>query len=407
MEGSRKKRESVENTNNTQPQYDYIVEQLKEINQRLDTAESTPSKKKGFNPSACLPWVGIVGLTIGAIIFFVNFRNDFDDMVEDNKLLATKNDYIQIAEKLDALEIRIQTVEQDGLYKLVSLGEDSISEVKVENNSRELHMVQLNWKADTPIGVNNQYLAKELVNQQVLATYTDGELDCVFYGRYNEKYQWDGNCLINAYDSAGELQYVMEAVYDNGKLLRYRNVFSDVSNQKNDIWIVSDRISTEGVNVGQTWNYYRDVKCERDFEMDSVNPNCLIYVSDFKEQLEGKLEAYYSGNTSNGRYNDDTGRAYLVKFDRDGTVITLYMGKFSDGKYNDHSGDAWLIARNLETHSCYMYTRGTFINNQCSKKDGNVIKFVHNLSQEQINEYLKGYVFNCELKWYFKESDAF
>jgi len=195
----------------------------------------------------------------------------------------------------------------------------------------------------------------------------------------------------------------MEAVYDDGKMLRYKNIYSDVSTQGNDIWIVSDRISIDDINIGETWNYYRDNDIECDFEMSEVNPNCLLYVSDFKNQLFEKVEAYYSGNTANGKYNDSSGNAYLVKYDREGNVVTFYMGRFKDGKYNDNSGEAWSIARNIDTNSCYMYTKGIFVDNKCSKEDGNVKEFVHNLTQEQIDEYLKGYVIVCDLDWYFEE----
>lgn len=65
-----------------------------------------------------------------------------------------------------------------------------------------------------------------------------------------------------------------------------------------------------------------------------------MYVDNFVENQEKRMTQYYVGNTSDSKYNDDTGNAYLIKFDESGNVITLYTGRFRNGQLHDESGDA-------------------------------------------------------------------
>lgn len=399
--GQAEKRKNKENT-----EYTELLEKIEvnteNFNELKGLLKKINNKSIARNIIETLLTTGVFGLIITAVIFGTNFQNDFGDIQDDLKTIASKEDYVRLESGITTLTNRIEFLETGNSYQGVLLDQDSISKVTIVGNNRELHMSSLNWTAETAIGKNNQYLAKELVDKQMLATYKSDGLDCVFFGRYNENYHWDGNCLVNAYNEAGELAYIMEAVYDDGKLLKYKNISADVNSHEEPIWIVSERITTSDINIGETWNYYRDENILCDFEMSKVNPNCLKYVSEFKDMMSGKEEAYYCGNTSDGFYNDKTGNAYLVKFDRDGTVKTFYMGKFENGMYNDDSGKAWLIARNPDIDTVYMYTRGVFIDNECSQFKGMVKDFVHGLTQDQINEYLEGYIIKCNLEWYFE-----
>ena len=63
----------------------------------------------------------------------------------------------------------------------------------------------------------------------------------------------------------------------------------------------------------------------------------------FEDSLTGYLEGFYSGNTSNGQFNDDTSTAYMVKHFSDGTIKTLYVGNFRNGQFNDTTGNAWMV----------------------------------------------------------------
>ena len=92
---------------------------------------------------------------------------------------------------------------------------------------------------------------------------------------------------------------------------------------------------------------------------------------------------------------NDSGNSYLIKFDKDGYVKTLYVGNFVDGKYKDETGNAWGISRNDEGGPHYMYSKGKYEENSCADKQD----FKNYLTLDQINEYIKGYVFNCELQW--------
>lgn len=368
--------------------------QVEQIVKDIDAIHND-KKSKGATIVAIITSLGLLGLLCTSIYKFGTAETTLNNFSDDVKSLATKEDIARLEEEIAAVDFRVQVAENSIEPVVFTFGNACPISVK-KNDSSELHMNSSDFSADTLIGENNEYVAKELIGVPMLVTYTDeSDLNCVFYGTYNNNYHWDGNCLINAYDSNRNLVYILEAVYDDGKVLRSRQVSKDVSNQDNDIWSVMDRVMMEDKQSGDIFNYYRTSEVKQNFSFEGINTNCLIYVKDFKNEFCSQLESLYHGSTQDGYYNDDSGNSYLIKFDKDGYVKTLYVGNFVDGKYKDETGNAWGIFRNDEGGPHYMYSKGKYEENTCADKQD----FKNYLTLDQINEYIKGYVFYCELQW--------
>lgn len=101
---------------------------------------------------------------------------------------------------------------------------------------------------------------------------------------------------------------------------------------------------------------------------------------------------YYCGNTFEGKYNDDSGRAYEIIFNEDKTVKTLYVGQFANGTFNDSTGKAWDISFSVEDN-VYVYNKGTFMNGRTAEGKHKIV------SVAEIENIISGYDFGIELKW--------
>lgn len=258
-----------------------------------------------------------------------------------------------------------------------------------------------------------EYTLSQLINRKLLIPYLDNDKEILFYGQYNKNDNWDGICVFNIYGYNEDvndtvLENILEAEYDDGKLLSYRKVIRSTTTRGVDVWsIFVGRMIYEknGRNYarGENWNYYRVNECLQEFSLDNADVDNVIYIDDFKDKLEkfSFVEGYYCGNISNGYYNDDTGSAYMVKYTEGGFIRTMYVGRFKNGLPDDQSGNAWqIIFDDYENMNKYFYYQGKFKNN---KRLGKVIPDDY-VTQEEINEIINGMQFNCELNWYAEGS---
>lgn len=204
----------------------------------------------------------------------------------------------------------------------------------------------------------------------------DGEV--YFYGQFNGNNHWDGECIINVYKD-NILTLVTDAIYDDGELVSYKQILPYKTQSGSDVWCVANRSHTELGNYGESWNYYKENDIIKSFNFDNVTPQDIISTNSFRYGANFALEAYYCGQTSDGVYNDNTGTAYLVKYDRDGTIKTVYRGNFTNGQFDDSTGEAWEIAR--DNDPTYIYYKGRF-------KDGKAVheKRKRNISLEEIKK---------------------
>lgn len=270
--------------------------------------------------------------------------------------------------------------------------EDTVSiidDISIEPNGISHTTSALN--ADMQLGVDangHVYMAEELIGETILLTYKDEGKDVFFLGQYTEDYLWDGYCVTNAYHQDGTLYGICEMNYDNGTRLDYKTI---VSSEKN-AWGYYNRECSGNVNTGISIEYIFEYKKEKNFTDTNVRRQDIMYVDNFVENQEKRMTQYYVGNTSDSKYNDDTGNAYLIKFDEGGNVITLYTGRFRNGQLHDESGDAWNIVYWSEG-GYYVCNKGVFRNNSA------VTHSIEKLTWTEIEELVETIDIPFELKW--------
>lgn len=270
------------------------------------------------------------------------------------------------------------------------------------NNDTEF-LSSPSWNDNDIIAKNphtgRKYKAKSLRNKKILIPYKENGQDVYFFGQFNKYNHWDGDCIINVYSNK-KLFMIMEGRYDNGKLISYKQVnhFKNTSSTK--VWGISERRVNGNINIGETYTYYKTKSKKVNFTQKNVEPNDILSVLDFEDWLNTPLEGYYHGNTSNGSYNDDTGKSYLIKYNKDGTVRTLYYGNFRDGKFEDDTNNAWYIALDKE-NSTYVYYKGKFASNSPLETSENKRE---NITNEGIHKIIDNMHFNVTVKLYNDEN---
>ena len=242
---------------------------------------------------------------------------------------------------------------------------------------------------------------EQMADQKLLLNYMDGERRVFFYGQFDKDGYWTGNCVINAYADE-KLALIVDAEYDHGKLLTFEQAFPNEAERQDgqDVWFFSKRTMKEDFSVGETWDYIRDGDVEQSFSTDSVTADDILTADELREKVAGRLEGYYSGNTSGGLFNDATGDAYMVKYLEDGTVRTLYKGKFENG-FPEDAKDGWMIGR-FTTEDDYSHYAGPFKKGhpEVSSDAPNAEDYWEiGISEERIDELLEGKTFGCELLW--------
>lgn len=242
---------------------------------------------------------------------------------------------------------------------------------------------------------NQSYTVLTLANQKVLLPYESNGQEVYFYGQFNENGQWDGDCLINVYQD-DELVLITDALYEDGKLLSYQQVFYYEMSTGETVWAYADRDCQDESSTGETYLYRRESGFEKHFTMDSVVGRDMLHANDFRSLIDDSLYAYYNGAVSDGLFNDTTGNAYMVHFFEDGTVKLLYSGQFKDGTFNDTTGNAWYIVKDEDT--AYMYYKGVFING-CEDHSYPYITGAPPLTMEEIQNYIAGKDYNIQLIW--------
>lgn len=188
----------------------------------------------------------------------------------------------------------------------------------------------------------------------------------------------------------------MDAEYDDGKLVTYQQVLAETLQTGQDVWVVTEREHRADLNYGETWNYDRIEDYEKQFGLAQVQMQDVVSAEDFIAEIDTLVDSYYRGNTSNGIYNDNTGEAYLVRYNEDGTVKVLYKGCFSDGKFDDSTGKAWeLVFDSSNGINQYFYYKGIF--RKGNRADSKKIDYV---TREQIDQITEGMEFSCDIEWY-------
>lgn len=382
--------------------------------------EMPKSKKSSRNQQVIqISLGGILGIIVTIVIAALGatwmLANSFADVNKDIAVLNSrmdnvdaelKNIHAEIDEMHDYLyndggvkdQLGILTKDLNEITDLLHLTtviatadvSNTVNSVSVEPNDR--NMARTNMSAATCLGEGldgERYLAGDLVGEKILLTYIEDGKEVYFLGQYNDSYHWDGYCVTNVYESDGTLYGVCESNFKDGKRLDYKSLYR----RSGDNWIYSDKVCNDDGNYGVNVSYVINNSQTKNFTNTDVRITDIVY-ADTAIPSDARLCAFYHGNTEDGRYNDDTGKAYEVILNEDGTVRTLYVGKFQNGTFNDDTGNAWDVAF-VDEGGYYVHNTGIFREGHAVKRSTTPIDIV-DIAQILAD---KGMEIDIELKW--------
>lgn len=408
--------QEVEQTNN------------QEVNQTENTTTGNNKETGCFVPKSTLGVIKSVGgFVAGAAVVFISWsvvtimgiKTEVSNIQHLEKNMAEMQSGInEIDNKMETMKEELDGIKNDlygsandkegnGLLGDVRDLKDIMSAKKlytsdevlgiVENASsiqpNDTNLVKSSINNNMIVGTDsegNEYTGKQLTNEKILFMYTEDDKEVYFYGQFNENYNWDGYCVTNVYNSDGTLFGICESNFDDGSRIDYKSFYYDEGE-----WIYTDRKCFENKNSGISKIYSMNSDKMKDFTDSNVKVIDLMNVDEFVDSQKPVLKSFYNGDTSNDKYNDDSGNAYYISYFDDGTVKTLYQGKFLNGKFDDDTGSAWYITRDEDT--AYMYFKGIFESGSI-KEEGDY-NFENPVGLERIREIIGDKEFESELKW--------
>ena len=302
-----------------------------------------------------------------------------DGGVKD-QLGELSNNMDSITELLNITAIKANVTTEEYINSNVSVVDNNVS------NSTS------SFSADTCIGTDSEgkaYIAKDLIGQTILLTFDQGDKETYFLGQYNDKYHWDGYCVINTYTD-GVLNGVSESNFDDGNRLNYESFY--LSDNQGE-WIYTDRDCKEDSNDGISIRYKLDYDKQKNFTLTNARASDIIYVENLTSYDNKEVLSYYVGSTSDGVYNDNSGDAYLVRYNEDGFVNVFYKGCFQNGSFDDTNAVEIVFDSSNDRYFLY---QGTFVDGKRTSDDG--IEYV---TQNEIDTILKENECPNDLKWYF------
>lgn len=380
--------------------------------------------------------LGVVGTAVlGCIAYFYSIGAKFDSINVEFDSIDVRLDSMDA--RLDSMDKSIDDFKEETAKELQDMkgSVDKLND-KVDGISNDVNMIkgtlygtdcykagnefvsalttlcadttQKEWRTDTIVAVDEKtgiaFSAGELSGERLLLNYTVDGYENLFYGQFSENNHWDGECIINSYKD-GELWFIADTEYDDGNLLRYRQVFEAEQvvtiggkSSTEAVWVVSERECVDGVYIGESTSYLRAESVLKDFEIEDADVTNVIGTGQFIQRYMSVVVSYYSGDTANGAYEDNSGDAYLVKYDDNGKVVLLYKGGFEDGNMNDKTGKAWYV---LWEGTEYVYYNGNFEDGHRADNDG----LEHITSYNRLSELTLGKGFSCKLDWHdFQET---
>ena len=228
----------------------------------------------------------------------------------------------------------------------------------------------------------NNYIAEDLINKTIIMEYEDDDKEVYFLGRYNENYHWQGFCLTNSYFMDGRLFGICESNLHDGQIKDYVSLYRENGNESE--WTYTDRTRHKDKNSGISKSYFCDITDVKNFTETDIRITDFILIDDYIKDYNFQLRKYYIGDTSGGRYNDNTGNATLFEFSDNGTVYEILHGKFVNGDRVDSSNSAWRIKYDEDIQ-------------KYKKRSGNGAEKVVDVNQ--IEDTISGIDIDCELKW--------
>lgn len=288
------------------------------------------------------------------------------------------------------------------LLNITAIKADVTTEEYIKNNvsivDNDISNSTSSILPDTCIGTDSDgkvYIAKNLIDQTILLTYTEDDKEIYFLGQYNKNYHWNGYCVINTYDAYGKLNGINESNFDDGNRLDYESFY--LSDKQNE-WIYTDSDCKKETNEGISIRYKSNFSKQKNFTATNVRVSDLIYIESMKEYDNKEILSYYMGKTSNGVYNDDSGNAYLVMYNSEGFVSVYYKGNFKDGDFEDENAIEIVLDESDNINKYFLYNGG-FTRGERISDDG--IKYI---TQDEINTILKENGCKDNFTWYSENS---
>lgn len=272
------------------------------------------------------------------------------------------------------------------------------SDQAIYNASKDPTPLNLKQVVATNKITGKEYTVPDLENKTIVMQYDENGEEVFFKGQFDENGYWDKGCVINRYKD-GKLVMVMDAMYEAGELKSYQQMFPYTTLSGNDVWVDSIRTIEnvqEDVRSGETFMYFRSGEYIKEFGNANVLDTDIMNVEAFKEKIDLKPEGYYNGYTSNGRFNDESKSAYLVKYNLNGEVRFLYVGAIKDGLPDDDSGNAWSVSWGYADDGYYYY-KGVF----SGGNHGETPPDWRAMTQEEINTIVNPQNFACPLTGLF------
>lgn len=151
----------------------------------------------------------------------------------------------QLGDISEALNIEVVNVPDDSSYAPIK---STVKQVRMPESAAPSSIIPT-----STIGLyrdGKPCYAKDVINEPILLTYTEGTKEVYFYGTFNEKYQWDGYCVTNVYSQDGLLTGICESNFENGNRLDYKSLYQDAGE-----WIYSDKDCADEGNIGINIRY--------------------------------------------------------------------------------------------------------------------------------------------------------
>lgn len=298
----------------------------------------------------------------------------------------------------EALHIKIITIPDDEEY------------IPVKNSVPKAtsgYGIQSSIKIDTKIGIyknGKDCFVRDVVDERIILTYTEGNSEIYFYGTYNENCHWDGYCVTNVYSSDGILTGICESNFDDGKRLDYKSFYLSKSNSNEWIYVNKENLSES--NIGTSIKYEFTYNKIKNFTSTNVKVSDIIFVDDFIEDNSLKMLSYYYGNTSDEEYNDiltkedikkGKKKAYLILFDDDGYVEIFYISNFIGGSANDDNGIQIVLDQSPDNYDYFKY-EGEIKNNRRPNESGKMY-----VAHQEILDTISALAIDIDLKWHMEK----
>lgn len=408
----RKVKEMARNNQRNYKEQRQTEQQTQNVNRMNEKAEEENNNQKPDDKSKYVSifqnhigelFVGILLLFIGWVM--IDFKDEISEIKAQNasmdaKLEMLNGNYSLLNSQVWSINTSKlndeESPEKKAKMLLASTGfSDAMTGYEMTSNDYPILDMEIFDNGEiigTDANSNEGETKESLQNTTFIIKYQENGEDVFFYGKYNEYGQWDGECIINRYQGSN-LTFIMEAVYDSGKLVKYRQVFRGTNDSRQEIWYVSDRQVEEEGNSGETITYYFYGDYKKDFDIENASSDNMMNVDKFLETIPSNVEGYYSGYTSDGRYNDDSGNAYMVKYDLEGNVRYLYKGRIKNGVADDDSGNAWELSWGYAEDG-YHYHNGKFSGGEAIGTDKS---WIYPVDQDFINSIVNPDDFNCPL----------